>query len=487
MKAPVAADDRPLDRAVKSGLAWSTLNSLVLRFGTLAVGIVLARLLTPDEFGTFAIALTVQTLVMSLGDLGLGTQLIRTPDFESNAPTVATLGLLSGLGLASAMIVAAPWIATGMGSAEATSAIAVLGATVAFGGLGVVPFALLQRQFRQGDLLTVTVVDFVASTTVTILLVAQFDLGALGLACGRLVGQAVGTLMLFVTARRRPHFGWDTELMVDAARFGIPIAGANVLSWATLGLPTPVIAHGAGLTLLGYYVLAFNVSSWPMTVLGQAVRAVALPAFSRSQGTDQSLAFRRGLRLTWSIAAPCGMAVAVLAEPIVRTLYGDRWAPAWPVLAALGIFGSVRVAFDLIASFLLSHGNSRAVFLVQLAWLVTLLPALVVGVRLGGILGAALAQVVVVTAVSVPMYLRGLRQVGVRSSGLAAALVAPTAATLAAGVAGWVVSQAFSTPPLALAAGSVTGLVVYSALMGRRLLAEADIQLRWPRRQPATP
>lgn len=476
-----------LDRAVKTGLTWSALNSLLLRLGSLAVGIVLARLLTPAEFGTFAVAMTVQTLVMSLSDMGLATQLVRSKHFEAEAPTIATLGALSGLALAGAMIATSPWIARGMGSAEATSAIAVLGVTVAIGGLGVVPFALLLRDFRQGNLLAVTASDFVVGTTVSILLVTQFDLGALGLACGRLAGQPVATFLLYVVTRRRPHFGWNTALMSDAARFGLPIAGANVLSWATLGLPTPVIAHSVGLTLLGFYVLAFNVSSWPMTVLGQAVRAVALPAFSRTTDLDQSVVFRRSLRLTWTIAAPCGVALAVLAEPVIRTLYGDRWDRAWPVLAVLGIFGSVRVAFDLFAAFLLAHGSSRTVFVVQLAWLVTLLPALFIGVHFGGLVGAALAQVIVVTAVSVPMYLRALRRVGIETRGLASALARPTAASLAAGAAGWLASEAITLPVLALAAGSIAGLVTYVALMGRQFLAEAEIKPRWLRPRVVTP
>ncbi|WP_165807010.1 oligosaccharide flippase family protein [Nocardioides currus] len=465
-----------LDRAVKTGLTWSAVNTLLLRLGSLAVGIVLARILSPTEFGTFAVAMTVQTLVLSLSDLGLATQLVRSKDFEGEAPTIATLGVLSGFALAGAMIATSPWIARGMGSAEATSAIAVLGVTVGIAGFGVVPFALLLRDFRQGHLLAATAADFVTGTVVSILLITQFDLGALGLACGRLAGQPMATLLLFVVTRRRPHFGWNRALMSDAARFGLPIAGANVLSWATLGLPTPIIAHGVGLTLLGFYVLAFNVSSWPMTVLGQAVRAVALPAFSRTTDLDQSVVFRRSLRLTWTIAAPCGVALAVLAEPVILTLYGDRWDRAWPVLAVLGIFGSVRVAFDLFAAFLLAHGSSRTVFLVQLAWLVTLLPALFVGVRVGGLVGAALAQVLVVVAVSVPMYLRALHQVGIDTRGLAAALARPSAAALVAGAAGWLAREAFSAPVLALAAGSLAGLVVYAALMGRQFLAEAEIR-----------
>lgn len=465
-----------LEGAVKSGLTWSALNSLVLRLSSLLVGIVLARLLTPEQFGTFAVALTVQTLVMSLGDLGLGTQLIRTRSFEDAAPTIATLGALSGLGLAGLLVATAPVIARAMGSVEAGPAIAVLGGTIALGGLGVVPFALLQRRFSQGLLLAVTAADFVVGTSVSIVLVVA-DQGALGLALGRLAGQGVGTLLLFVVTRRRPVYAWDASMMASATRFGLPIALANVLSWATLGLPTPVIAHHSGTAQLGLYVLAFNVSSWPMTVLGQAVRAVALPAFSRTVDQDQALVLRRSLRLTWAVAAPCGVALAVLAEPVVRTLYGDRWVAAWPVLAALGIFGALRVAFDMVASFLLAHGSSRWIFVVQLCWLVTLLPALAIGVRTQGILGAAVAQVVVSVVVTVPLYLWGLRRVGIATSGLAGPLLRPTLAALAAGAVGWTLASLLPGAAAALAAGALGGAATYAAVMGPAFMVEANLRL----------
>jgi lipopolysaccharide exporter len=459
-----------LDRAVRSGLKWSAANSLVLRLCSLLLGILLARILTPEEFGTFAVALTVQTLVMSLGDLGLGTQLIRTRDFEGSAPTIAALGALSGLALAGAMVAFSPWIATVMGSPDSAAAIAVLGVTVAFGGLGVVPFALIQREIRQRLLLLITAADFLVSTSVTLTLVLIADQGALGLAIGRLAGQTTATLLMFLLTKRRPTYAWDPSQMVTAARFGLPIAGANVLSWATLGLPTAVIARDAGAAQLGLYVLAFNVSSWPMTALGQAVRSVALPGFSRTLDGDQVIVLRRSLRLTWTVALPVGVALAVLAEPLILTLYGAPWRGAWTVLAVLGVFGSLRVAFDMFASFLLAHGQPRRIFVVQTTWFAMLLPALLVGVRFGGILGAALAQLFVVVLVALPLYLQGLRRVGISLRVIARPLVRPTLATSAAAAAGWAVTVVTPAPAIDLVVGGLVGAVVYAGVMHRQLL-----------------
>lgn len=85
-----------LGKQAARGAAWSGVGTIMLRLGSVVVGIVLARILTPDEFGVYAIALTVQGILMTMADLGLSAELIRSKDPERIAPTVATLGVMSG-------------------------------------------------------------------------------------------------------------------------------------------------------------------------------------------------------------------------------------------------------------------------------------------------------------------------------------------------------------------------------------------------------
>ena len=78
------------------GAAWSGVSTILLKLGGLVVGVILARILAPEQFGVYAVALTVQAILMTVADLGLSADLIRTAHPERIAPTVATLGLLSG-------------------------------------------------------------------------------------------------------------------------------------------------------------------------------------------------------------------------------------------------------------------------------------------------------------------------------------------------------------------------------------------------------
>ncbi len=468
--APVAAVGHVsgLRAQVRSGLVWSVLNNVLLRVGTLAVGIVLARLLSPEDFGVYAVALTVQAVLMTVADLGLSADLVRSPDPRRRAPTVAALGLAAGTVMAVAMVLSAGPVARLVGTPEASRVIALLGLTLVLAGAGVVPLALLQREFRQRALFTVAAVDFVVSTTVTLTFVLG-GAGVIALALGRIAGQATTLVLLHLIARHRPRYAVDGSVAVSVLAFGLPVGGANVLSWALLNLDNLVVARMSGAVLLGFYVLAFNISTWPMTAIGQVVRSVALPAFARASTAAGDRGLALGTGLTAALAIPAGVLLAVLATPLVAVVYGPRWLLAAPVLAALALFGTARVLFDLWVAFLLARGAARAVLLVQVLWFVTLLPAVVVGTRLGGIVGAGWAHVAVAAGVVLPAYAVAMRRAGADLGALARHCVVPVLATAPAAGAAAAVIALLGPAWLELLLGAAAAGGTYLLLVGRWL------------------
>ena len=464
---------------IRRGLVWSSLNSLALRFGSLAVGMVLARLLAPEDFGVYAIALTVQSVLVTLVDLGLSADLVRAADPGPRAPTVATLSLVNGVVLALVMTIAARPVAVLMGAPGAAGVIAVLSWTLVLSSLGVVPYAKLQRGFEQRRLFGSSVADFATGTTVTIVLILA-GMGPMALAIGRLAAQTAATTVQFILARVRPRFAFDRGIARSALALGVPLAGANLLSWALLNIDNVVIAHVAGTTALGLYVLAFNVSSWPMSAIGQAVRSVSLAGFARTaDGTDRG--FRMAMSLTWAAALLAGVLLAALARPLVLLLYGSRWSASATVLAALGLFGAVRVALDLMATYLVARGAARSVLYVQVVWFVALIPAVVLAARWKGIAGAGWAHVAVAALVVLPAYAVALRRVGTPPRVLMRAMALPTLAAMPAWLAAHAAASAVDRPLPALALGGLAGLAAYLAVCGlwvRRLLPDGALRRR---------
>jgi PST family polysaccharide transporter len=407
----------------------------------------------------YAVALTVQSILMTLADPGLTAVLIRSGDPDRLAPTTATIGTVCGASLAAIMAIASSFVATAMGAPDAGPIIALLALTLALAGAGVVPLAKLQREFAQQKIFAASVADFCVSTALTLLLVGS-GTGPIALAVGRVCGQLVNSGFQFILARERPRFGWDRRHLRLLTAFGAPLAGANLVSWIVINLDNVVIARMLGPTALAFYVLAFNIASWPMNALGQAVRAVALPGFAQSE--DAPRALRDAVALTWAGAAGAGVLLGALATPLILVVYGNAWVPAAPVLASLAIFGAIRAVFDLFAGYLMARGRSRLVLGVQVGWGLALLPALIVGIQVDGISGAGWAHV------AVGVIILGAYGAALRATGVGAMLrtgVYPSLAAAGAGLVAFGTSALVTgTWPLLLAGGAAGASVLGIAL-----------------------
>ena len=164
----------------------------------------------------------------------------------------------------------------------------------------------------------------------------------------------------------------------------------------------------------------------------------------------------------------CAMMIA-LARPIVLTLYGAKWAASANVLAILSIYGVVSMVCLLFANMLTSFGRTKILFILQLIWIGTLVPAMVLGVRKDGIVGAAYAHVAVIVPIVLPSYLLALKRVtGVRLTALGKAALPALLASSAAALAARAAASPLSSPLAQLIAGLAAGGVVYVICAGRQ-------------------
>ena len=449
--------------SVRGALAWSLLNSLLMRLGSLAMGIVLARLLDPQAFGVYAVALTVQTVLQTLADLGLSAELIRCKDPDRRAPTIASMSLLMGSILTAFTYASAGTLARLLGSPEAEPAIATLSLTLLLSSASVVPYAHLQRHLMQRKLFWIELATFVVGNSLALILIYN-GFGVMSLAYGRVVGQSVGTLLQYVAAQKRPRFGFDRSVAPEALAFGIPLAGANLLSWALLNVDYVVISRMSGAIALGYYVLAFNISNWPVSALGQSIRTVALPVFARSP-TKAVTVFVDVLRVTWVAGLLVATLLSSTATLLIRILYGEKWIPAAAVLMWLGAFGGLRLVFDLMASFLMSRGASRPVFVIQALWTVVLVPAVAGALLLGGLPLVGVAHLLVGFLIVLPSYLWALRNQGVRPIAVVVAMLPALPVAALAWLMASIATRVSTSPPLALLAGALVGGGTYALLV----------------------
>ncbi|WP_086789910.1 lipopolysaccharide biosynthesis protein, partial [Crossiella equi] len=378
----------------RRGLGLSLLNTMLSRLGTFALGVLLARLLVPEDFGLYATALVVQSLLLTFNDLGAAASVVRhSGDVRPLLPTAWTVAVCGGTAAFALCLVLAPALATGLGSPGATDIVRLLSANVFLDGFAAVPGALLTRELRQASRLVADLCGVVVNLGLTCGL-ALAGFGAWALAVGHVSGTLVVVVLLLFVTRQWPRFGFDREHFREVGRYGITVVASGILIVMANALPQVVTGSFLGATALGFFYLANNVANWPVSIVSTTVERVALATFSRARdrGVDLDRAAGEVVGLVGIAVVPGGLALAILAGPIVEVVYGSDWAPAAHVLSGLAIAAVARVLADLAFHLLLAVGAPLSSALIQLWWLLALVPATVAAALVWGLVGISWAQ-----------------------------------------------------------------------------------------------
>jgi len=464
---------RTLATNVRRGAVWNVASTILLRISSIGITALVARILTPHDFGVFAVATTAFTIVTAFGELGVTSCLARADlRVSAMAPTLWTVSLATSFLMAGVLVLFAQPIATALGSSQGADPIRVMALIMLLWGVAAVPTAQCVRDFRQDKIFLANVLSFIPSTVVLIVL-AKHGSGAMAFAWSRVAGQVVSCAVVLLSVPKLHRPGLRRSALSVLYRYGLPLACANFIGYILQNTDYALIGRLLGPVLLGTYVLAFNAASWSSALLVGVLTTVAMPAFSRVKDDAAQLmaATADGLRAVMLVAAPMCTLVMVLAKPIVLTMYGSRWAAAAPVLSILSIYGLISIVGMLFSNMLAALGRSKSVLVVQLIWLAALVPAMVIGVRRDGIVGAAIAHIVIIGPLVLPCYLVALmRATGVRLGFLAKAAFPPlVVAALAAAVA-WLVAAQLHRPVLQLIAGMTVGGLLYLLVTAPQLI-----------------
>ena len=469
--AEVRAQPTVSRRSVASGTLWIAASGVVLKLANVAITAGVAHVLTPADFGVFAVAAAVFLVVGGLADLGMGAAIVRaTDDVEEIAPTVATLALGTAAALAAAMFFGATGLAAALGEPAAASALRILAGCLVLNGLFAVPSAQLTRTYRQRRLFVANVVAFVPAN-VALVLLAQHGGGADAFAWSRIVGQVVVGLIVVHGVQHFQRPGFSPVLARRLLLFGIPIAFANLVNWTLLNADYLLVAHALTAAEVGAYMLAFTVASWPTVVLGGVLNGVVIPSMARVEGHERGAAIVTAVRLVSLCALPVGFLVLALAQPVVAALYGAHWSASVGVLQVLAGYGMAFAYCLLAANVLVAFGRSWRLLAVQLVWLAVLVPVMLLLLGRAGIVGVGWAHVVVI-ALIVPLYLLGLApELRGHGRALLAAVAPVLGAAALAGVVAAGVARLVHGSWTALLLGGASGATVYLALMARAIAA----------------
>jgi O-antigen/teichoic acid export membrane protein len=403
-----------IGRRVGRGALWSLANNVVLRLGTLAAGIALARILSPTDYGVFAVALVAMTLLQAFNELGVSLALVRWErPVQEFAGTAMTIAMGFSAGLYALVYLLAPPFCEAMGSPGAVGVLRVLCIAVVMDGIAAVPAAILNREFLQGKRFVSDAASFVVVTSLTIVL-AVTGFGAMSFAIGRIGGNIVSvvTYLKLCPVKLKPQ--WDKSVAKELVRFGLPLAGSSLLVLSVTNLDKIIIGGWTNEVALGLYLMAFNQSSLPLQVFSEAARRVSLAGFSRmiDEPARLSRSLARGVALLMAASVPICTGLACYAAPMLAAVYGPQWTSAAAALQILAMLGLVRIVLFIGYDLLVAMDGNRVLLTLQGVWLIAMVPATIAGTHLDGIRGASLAQLLVAALIVLPAFAVVLRKRG---------------------------------------------------------------------------
>ncbi|MGP3917551.1 oligosaccharide flippase family protein [Nonomuraea sp. 10N515B] len=459
------------DRAGSAGkgLRWGLVARVASRMASFGMGLVLARLLSPADFGIYAVALAAQQFLWHVNDAGIVAAIVQWRGrIEEMLPTATTMVLTFSLTVYGALWVLAPAFAGFAGNESAAGMVRLLAILIVIDGFIGVRSAVLLRRFQQGKIAIATMVGVAVQVPVSIG-AAFLGAGPYSFAYGAIASTGIGGILMVRWAREPIRFGLKREVMVKLLRFGLPLALGLGVEALLLNADSVIVGKLFGATILGFYLLALNISNWVPGLVGEALRHVTLPGFSRvaDERPDQlSLKAQQILPMLMIVVVPVAVLVGVLAPVIVPFLYGERWLPSAAALSFLMVLMVVRMVINTCSDILTAVGAVKSIAVLKIVWAVVLIPTLYFGAQLDGIRGIAMAHAAVGVLITLPLMAVLLHRAGIILAPATMAIVRPLLGGVSAVAASWAVLQATAgaIPFVQLCAGGAAGILAFVAV-----------------------
>lgn len=350
-------------RSVRGGAV--TLIAQVCKF-VLQMGstVILARLLTPQDYGLIGMVVAVTGFVSLFKDMGLSMATIQKA--EINHRQISTLFWVNvGISFATMLLTAAiaPAIAWFYGEPKLTLITIVSAIGFIFGGLTVQHQALLNRQMRFTDLAIIDITSMLVGTSAAVVL-AWYGLGYWALVIMQLATALSTTVGVWLLCRWRPSLPKLNSGIREMLAFGGNLTGFSIINYFARNLDNVLIGRVWGAGELGFYSKAYQLLLLPINQINAPTAAVAIPALSRL--VDSSERYREAyLRIVEKVAlltVPLTLFMIGSSDWLVLLLLGPQWQDSSGIFVLLGIAGLIQPIANSTGWLFISQGRSRHMF-----------------------------------------------------------------------------------------------------------------------------
>ncbi len=393
------------------GVTWMTaLRGLVRGLGIIKIAI-LARILSPSQFGNYGIALLVLGFLEVLTETGINVFLIQEKrDIRKYLNSAWVVSIVRGTLIAFLILLSGPFIARFFGVFRID--LFYLAAAVAFirGFINPAEVSFQKRlQFFNSFLFEGFLYFADAFFAVLIGFLTRSEAA---LIIGMLTAAIFEVALSFTLFDNRPKFKIEKKKVWEVIYAGKWITGAGIFQYIFQNIDNIVVGKVLGTTNLGYYQQAYSISTLPVSEVGLIFNKVTFPVYVNISGDAVRLkkAFFKTLGVIAALVIPFALIILFFSRPIILIFLGNKWLIIEPVLKVLAIFGVLKSILNFSYSLFLSLKLQKYVMYSELFGIIGMGIAIYPMVLKFGIIGAGYSTIIAFTA-SLPAVFYGLRKV----------------------------------------------------------------------------
>jgi len=386
-----------LAQKASKGVIWTGLSTGVVTILNFLILAILARLLSPSDFGLMGIVMIVINFALTITDLGLGVSVIQSPYITNEQlSTFFFLNILLGGAFCGIIYFSSGIIALFFKEKELVNLLRVLSFCFIIVSFGQSYRILLQKWLNFKALAKVEIFGIVMYGVSSISFALK-GFGVWSLVYGFLVRQLAESILLQCISEFRPKFVFDLKKTKHLFSFGIYVFGERIINYFNRNLDYIIIGRFLGPEALGFYSLAYQLMLVPLSKVSQMIIKVAFPAFSMVQDDNNKIriGYLKMVKYIALITFPMMAGLFIVAPEFINSIYGTKWQQAILVLKILCIVGAVQSIATTVGTILYAKGRPDIGFKWVCCAIIFYALSFVIGAN-WGIVGVALAYSIVV-------------------------------------------------------------------------------------------
>lgn len=377
-------------------MAWSAVSQAIKQITQFVITAILARLLTPHDFGLIGMATVFIGFASVLNELGLSGALIQKQDADDvHYSSAFWLNVVVGLSLTGITCCVSPFIADFYQAPELVAILNALSVTFIFSSLTVVQQALLSKSMNFRAL---TIRDIIASMVSGIVGVvsALMGWGVWSLIFQALTFSFLNSILLWMQSSWRPQWIWKKEAIKDIFNFSAHMSGFNMVNYMSRNTDVLLIGKFLGSEPLGLYTVAYKLMLYPVQNITWVINKVMFPAFAKIQNDIRKVS-ENYLKIIGYIAIltfPTMALLFLIAPELIDVVYGSKWHPVVFLVQIFALTGALQSISSTIGVIYQSQGRADIQFKYSLFFT---LPSVALSIWIGlpyGINGVATSYTV---------------------------------------------------------------------------------------------